>query len=1223
MKTITFFILLTLAAAGRLSAQWLNPPNYFHTPATVTSVGVGNYPVASPPNARLHVNEFYAAAPISSLTGSMFRTDGYNKFTNQWQLFTGQSAATSTEKFKLFVPSGTSHVFLQTSTAGANMAFNTGGALTRMTILGSNGFVGIGITTPNQRLDVSGGNINLNTITRSYMIGNLPVLWHKGNSTNIFVGVNAGLALTSGSQNTFVGNMASGGSTMANRNTMLGFEAGIKAGGNDNTFLGYRAGYNYQGQVVSTFVGSEAGFSEATGDEHVMVGWRSGYNTNGGFHNTFVGNVSGFNNTVGGDNTFIGVGSGGANTTGTGNTALGAGAGMGLPSLANASAIGSGALVMTSNAMILGDLAVNTGIGLSGDPTGPSNKLEIDAGLNGTNPVLAGNVGASGLRFRDLHSNTLTVPNPGPGVLSVDANGDVIYVPGSTSSGGALLCATIPVNNVTKYVGASTLCETNITDLFPISNVGINQVAPNDALDVGAAGSTGNIDVNTPTSSYKLADTAILWHRGNSSNLYVGIQAGDNIGLGSGFGNNNVVIGTRAHSTLNSLGISSVFVGYESGMNTGMLNNSTFVGAEAGKNNVPGADENTFIGWRAGYNNSGLHNVFVGNMSGFNNAGFANTFIGIGSGMLNTSGAFNVALGNGAGPGVSNLQNSIAIGDASSAMNSNQMILGNNSVNAGIGLSGDPTGPSNKLEIDAGLNGTNPVLSGNVGASGLRLRDLHSGTLTVPNPGTGVLSVDASGDVIYVPGGSSSGSVFGNYCGSPQVPMLNSWEVPTAGFNTEYNDVIRGGPAQFGIGNVYSSCGNTFNSKFEVLNYTYNISGAFLNNASLANLRSIAVEGQAASITDGAVGVRGEAQGAAANGVSIATGVEGVSINNSGAGSNYGVSGFASNGGSESRAGNFLVDQSPSLLNYGVNSLVNLPGPNSIENYGGLFEVDQSPSYTGKYFGLVGAMNSPTANISAMSPGTNIGIYGYNPSSTANPNTWAGYFDGDVNINGSGYVYNVWTFSDERLKTHIKPMEKVTDKIRNLQGYTYDFNRDAYKDRYLDDRTHIGLIAQEVKKEFPELVTEDAKGYLAVNYDGMVPVLLQAIKEQQATIDNLQKQMDELKAMMSGETALADVMGESSQSVDLSNNNAAVLNQNVPNPFTGSTVISYNIPEESGPAQIWFYNDRGQMIKVVDLEQKGMGQLTVNAGDLNSGMYQYSLVVDGKVIDTKKMIKSR
>jgi hypothetical protein len=53
----------------------------------------------------------------------------------------------------------------------------------------------------------------------------------------------------------------------------------------------------------------------------------------------------------------------------------------------------------------------------------------------------------------------------------------------------------------------------------------------------------------------------------------------------------------------------------------------------------------------------------------------------------------------------------------------------------------------------------------------------------------------------------------------------------------------------------------------------------------------------------------------------------------------------------------------------------------------------------------------------------------------------------------------------------------------------------------------IGLLAQEVQKVFPELVKQanDTKGTLSVNYQGMVPVLLNAIKEQQAQIDILKK----------------------------------------------------------------------------------------------------------------------
>ena len=84
---------------------------------------------------------------------------------------------------------------------------------------------------------------------------------------------------------------------------------------------------------------------------------------------------------------------------------------------------------------------------------------------------------------------------------------------------------------------------------------------------------------------------------------------------------------------------------------------------------------------------------------------------------------------------------------------------------------------------------------------------------------------------------------------------------------------------------------------------------------------------------------------------------------------------------------------------------------------------------------------------------------------------------------------------------------------------------------------------------------------------------------------------------------------------------AIILNQNVPNPFAEQTTIRYFIPDEVNRAQIFFYDNNGDILKVVDLNVKGAGQLNVFAADLGSGMYTYSLIADGKVIETKKMIK--
>jgi hypothetical protein len=76
----------------------------------------------------------------------------------------------------------------------------------------------------------------------------------------------------------------------------------------------------------------------------------------------------------------------------------------------------------------------------------------------------------------------------------------------------------------------------------------------------------------------------------------------------------------------------------------------------------------------------------------------------------------------------------------------------------------------------------------------------------------------------------------------------------------------------------------------------------------------------------------------------------------------------------------------------------------------------------------------------------------------------------------------------------------------SISGYTYN-----WKDAAKDSAQQIGFIAQEVEKEFPQLVKTDEKGVKSVAYSNMTPVLLQAIKEQQQQIDELKKEIEKLK----------------------------------------------------------------------------------------------------------------
>jgi hypothetical protein len=91
--------------------------------------------------------------------------------------------------------------------------------------------------------------------------------------------------------------------------------------------------------------------------------------------------------------------------------------------------------------------------------------------------------------------------------------------------------------------------------------------------------------------------------------------------------------------------------------------------------------------------------------------------------------------------------------------------------------------------------------------------------------------------------------------------------------------------------------------------------------------------------------------------------------------------------------------------------------------------------------------------------------------------------------------------------------------------------------------------------------------------------------------------------------------------VQLANAQSIVLEQNVPNPFAEQTTINYFLPDNTGKAQLLFYNNDGKLIQSVNLNEKGQGQLNVFANDLSNGLYTYTLVVDGKIVETKKMLK--
>ena len=118
------------------------------------------------------------------------------------------------------------------------------------------------------------------------------------------------------------------------------------------------------------------------------------------------------------------------------------------------------------------------------------------------------------------------------------------------------------------------------------------------------------------------------------------------------------------------------------------------------------------------------------------------------------------------------------------------------------------------------------------------------------------------------------------------------------------------------------------------------------------------------------------------------------------------------------------------------------------------------------------------------------------------------------NINGtnlivSGYVQaggDIIAFaSDERLKENIKPLENALDKVLSLNGFTYNFNETGGSLGFDRSTTHAGVSAQQVQAVLPEVVKPAPAdpNYITVQYEKLVPLLIEAIKELKAEIDEL------------------------------------------------------------------------------------------------------------------------
>ncbi|MDE5574956.1 MAG: tail fiber domain-containing protein [Bacteroidales bacterium] len=219
--------------------------------------------------------------------------------------------------------------------------------------------------------------------------------------------------------------------------------------------------------------------------------------------------------------------------------------------------------------------------------------------------------------------------------------------------------------------------------------------------------------------------------------------------------------------------------------------------------------------------------------------------------------------------------------------------------------------------------------------------------------------------------------------------------------------------------------------------------------------------------------------------------------------------------------------------------------------------------------------------------------------------------------------------SDIRYKENIKNLQGATATLLKLRPVSFDFKANNNIFDTADLKGKVGFIAQEVQTILPNQVKYLSETDMyTLDYVSMIPYLVKAFQETYAENENLRDEVEELREAVellkeqlstpqNTPKNKAPKPGKSEKEAGAE----ATLYQNTPNPFSEKTIISYELPERVSSAKILIHSLDGQLIKTYSLSTTaGLGYISVDAGMLSPGMYTYSLSVNNRMVDTKRMV---
>ena len=633
------------------------------------------------------------------------------------------------------------------------------------------------------------------------------------------------------------------------------------------------------------------------------------------------------------------------------------------------------------------------------------------------------------------------------------------------------------------------------------------------------------------------------------------------------------------------------FAGHQAGTgNTGSYN--AFVGYQSGPTSNSGL-YNTFLGYRSGYiNKSGGYNVFIGSLTGSGNTtGATNTFVGFHAGRFNSTGSGNSFFGALSG------YNTTVGGNSFFGSSSGY----SNSTGANNSFFGTASGQMNQTGYSNSFFGYQSGLSNTTG---------NSNTFVGNTAGLKNIAANGGTFIGHEAGLQNTYGTFNTFVGR------NAGSSNTVGNYNSFIGAYAGTRNVNGHNNVFVGQDAGYNNSGS--SGTFIGSGAGYSNANAANnvfVGYFAGRSNTTGHNNVFIGAR--------SGNSTVNGAQNIYIGTE--------AGFSATSGTENLMMGYFAGRltTTGARNTFVGSGVAPLNTTGVDNTF-IGRLSGAKNTTGFGNTALGQFAGPSSG--ALSNATAIGFKAYVSTSNslvlgsvAGVNGAANTIKVGIGTNSPGYLLHVngvaakpgggsWTVaSDKELKQEITPYEEGLSQIIQIQPVWFRYNGKA---GLPVNKRFVGVIAQDMQIIAPytvgEFMDQDSTGkqkkYLDYDGSAIVYMLVNAVKELKAQNDLLRQEM----------TVLRQALGK-----HVPTETDARLYQNFPNPFGNATVIQFYIPDQVSSAELKIYAVNGQEVWSQRILQRGEGSVEIAKQTLAEGSYVYNLVIDGAVVDNKKMLLKR